>query len=114
MLWAGVDSMAVRYGFAAVAGYLAFGAVLRAWIGWRAKLVWITSLICRLHDLDPARAARKQRLARFSPVDGAAVAAASATFSPEPYAPPVAGSERGPRSLPVLGSSEEAAAAGPA
>jgi hypothetical protein len=46
-LWAGVDSMAVRYGLAAVAGYLAFGATLRAWIGWRRS--WLDHApICRL------------------------------------------------------------------
>jgi hypothetical protein len=42
-LWAGVDSMALRYGLAAVTGYLAFGAVLRAWIGWRRS--WLDHVV---------------------------------------------------------------------
>jgi len=34
-LSAGLHSMAVRYGLAALAGYLAFAALIRAWIAWQ-------------------------------------------------------------------------------
>lgn len=103
-LWAGVDSMAVRYGLAAVAGYLAFGGVLRVWIGWRRG--WLDSVAdLPTPDLDFTGSHGADSGSSLFSGGRSGGAGASASFSPEPYAPPVDDSDAGPV-LPVLGSSE--------
>jgi len=107
-LWAGVHSMAVRYGLAAVAGYLAFGALLRAWIGWRRS--WLDhalDLPAPNLDLGGGHGASSGSLPSLFSAGRSGGGGASASFAPEPYAPPVAAETVYSPPLPVLGSSEE-------
>lgn len=105
-LWAGVDSMAVRYGLAAVVGYLAFGTALRAWIGWRRS--WLDHVVdLPTPDLDFSASRGASGGSSLFSGGRSGGGGASASFAPEPYAPPVdADSNVGP-AFPVLGSSEK-------
>jgi len=107
-LWAGVDSMAVRYGLAAVTGYLAFGLVLRAWIGWRRG--WLdraVDLPTSHLDFTASRGSSSGSSPSLFSGGRSGGGGASASFAPEPYAPPVAEETSAAPAFPVLGSSEE-------
>jgi len=105
-LWAGVDSMAVRYGLAAVAGYLAFGAVLRAWIGWRRSwLDHVLDLPAPDIDLGVGRTASSGSSLFSGGQSGGG--GASASFSSGPSASTVSADANAAPALPILGSSEK-------
>ena len=105
-LWAGLDSMAVRYGLAAVAGYVAFGLALRAWLGWRRGwLDHVADLPAPDLDFSMSGGSDSKSSPSFFSGGRSGGGGASESFAPEPYAPPVdADSSPGP-ALPVLGSS---------
>ena len=106
MLWAGVDSMAVRYGLAAAAGYLAFGLVLRAWMGWRRS--WLDDVVdLPTPDLDfsSSHGGSSGSSTSFFSGGRSGGGGASESFAPEPYTPPV--EDDSVPALPVLGSSEK-------
>jgi hypothetical protein len=105
-LWAGVDSMAVRYGLAAVAGYLAFGAGLRAWIGWRRNwLDHVLDLPAPDIDLGVSRGASSGSSLFSGGQSGGG--GASASFSSAPTASAVSADANAAPALPLLGSSDK-------
>jgi uncharacterized membrane protein HdeD (DUF308 family) len=105
-LSAGVDSMAVRYGLAAVAGYVVFGGVLRAWIGWRRSwLDHVVDLPTPDFDLDVGRAAGSSSTLFSGGRSGGG--GASASFSPGPTASTVSADANAAHALPMPGSSEK-------
>lgn len=104
-LWAGLDSMAVRYGLAAVAGYLAFGAVLGAWIGWRRS--WLDHMLdlpTPEIDLGAGRAASSGSSLFAGGRSGGG--GASASFPTGPSASMVSADANAAPALPMPGSSE--------
>jgi len=108
-LWAGVDSMAVRYGLAALAGYLAFGAVLRAWLGWRRSwLEHVLDLPAPDIDLGVSRTASSGSALFSGGRSGGG--GASASFSSGPSALTMPADANVTPALPMLGSAEKGGA----
>lgn len=102
-LWAGLDSMAVRYGLAALVGYVTFGAVLRIWISWRRD--WLDDVVdLPTFDLDLGGGGSTSTTAPSLFAGGrSGGGGASEAFTVEPYTPPAENANES-IPLPVLGS----------